>query len=37
MKRAAVLQGVRTMRFEEVYGRRLAGRLTAAEAAELLG
>lgn len=37
MKRAAVLEGVRMMRFRDVFGRREAGELSQLEAAELLG
>lgn len=37
MKRAEVLQGVRTMRFIDVLGRHESGDLSQAEAAELLG
>jgi transposase len=37
MKRAAVLEGVRMMRFWDVFGRREAGELSQMEAAELLG
>lgn len=37
MTRASVLQEVRQMRFEELYGRRLRRELTMAEAAEILG
>ena len=37
MIRAHVLQGVRQMRFEELYGRRHRRELTMAEAAEILG
>ena len=37
MIRAHVLQEVRQMRFEELYGRRHRRELTMAEAAEMLG
>ena len=37
MRRTEVLQGVRQMRFEEIHDRVRRGRLSAAEAAELLG
>jgi len=37
MDRSAVLQGVRVMRFEEVYGRHGRGRLGCEDAADLLG
>ena len=37
MTRARVLQEVRPMRFEELYGRRQRRELTMAEAAEMLG
>lgn len=37
MTRATVLQGVRQMRFEELYARRQRRELTMAEAAEMLG
>jgi hypothetical protein len=37
MGRLAVLQEVRIMRFENVYGRYFGGRLKCEEAAELLG
>jgi DNA-binding transcriptional regulator YiaG len=37
MTRARVLQEVRQMRFEELYGRRPRRELTMAEAAEILG
>lgn len=37
MKRARVLQEIRKMRFEELYGRWQAGRLMQEEAAEILG
>jgi Helix-turn-helix domain len=37
MRRTEVLQGVRQMRFEEIHDRVRGGRLSAAEAAELLG
>jgi transposase len=37
MKRTAVLQGVRTMRFEEIQARYARGGLTTMAAAELLG
>ena len=37
MTRARVLQEVRRMRFEELYGRRQRRELTMAEAAEMLG
>ena len=37
MKRTGVLQGVRTMRFEEIHERFRRGRLSALEAAEWLG
>lgn len=37
MDMARVLREVRLMRFEEVYDRRLGGRLTASEAADILG
>lgn len=37
MKKSEVLQGVRTMRFDEVYGRYSRGVLGCDEAAELLG
>lgn len=36
MKRTIVLQGIRNMRFEELYGRQQAGRLTQEEMAEVL-
>lgn len=36
MKRTMVLQGIRNMRFEELYGRQQAGRLTQEEMAEVL-
>jgi hypothetical protein len=36
MRRTNVLQGIRTMRFEELYGRQQAGRLTQEEMAEVL-
>ena len=37
MKRAEVLQGVRAMRFIDVFGRHESGTLSQAQAAELLG
>jgi transposase len=37
MRRTALLQEIRKMRFEEVYGRWDKGRLTQEEAAEILG
>ena len=37
MRRTEVLQGVRQMRFEEIHDSVRGGRLSAAEAAELLG
>jgi len=37
MDMARVLREVRLMRFEEVYDRRLGGRLTVSEAADILG
>lgn len=37
MGRAGVLQEVRVMRFEEVYGRHREGRLSCEEAADILG
>jgi transposase len=37
MDRSIVFQEVRKMRFEELYERRLGGRLTVAEAADILG
>jgi len=37
MKRTALLQEVRKMRFEEAYGGWKRGRLTQEEAARLLG
>lgn len=37
MKRAEVLQGVRRMRFIDVFGRHKSGNLSQGEAAELLG
>ena len=37
MEMARVLREVRLMRFEEVYDRRLGGRLTVSEAADILG
>jgi len=37
MRRSAVLQEIRLMRFEEIYGRFRVGRLSCEEAAELLG
>jgi len=37
MRRIEVLQGIRKMRFEEIYRRWDKGRLTQEEAAELLG
>ena len=37
MEMARVLREVRLMRFEEVYDRRLGGRLTVCEAADILG
>lgn len=37
MEMAKVLREVRLMRFEELYDRRLGGRLTAFEAADILG
>ena len=36
MKRTIVLQGIRNMRFEELYGRQQAGRLSQEEMAEVL-
>jgi len=36
MKRAMVLQEIRNMRFEEVYGRHQAGRRCPEEMAEIL-
>src|SRR5512134_712527 len=37
MRRTEVLQGLRRMKFEEVYGRWQQRRLSQAEAAEILG
>ena len=37
MEIARVLREVRLMRFEEVYDRRLGGRLMVCEAADILG
>jgi transposase len=37
MRRTEVLQGLRVMKFEDVYGRWQASRLSQAEAAEILG
>ena len=37
MGRGRVLSEVRAMRFEEVYGRYLCGRLSCEEAADVLG
>ena len=37
MRRSEIVQGVRMMRFEDVYGRFKARRLSCEEAAELLG
>ena len=37
MDRARVLQEVREMRFEEIYGRWTESRLTQEEAAQILG
>src|SRR5512147_325309 len=37
MRRTEVLQGLRLMKFEEVYGRTCRGGLSQAEAAEILG
>jgi transposase len=37
MRRTEVLQGLRRMRFEDIYGRWRARRLSQAEAAEILG
>ena len=37
MRRTEVLQGLRAMKFEDVYGRWQARRLSQAEAAEILG
>jgi hypothetical protein len=37
MGRAGVLQEIRVMRFEDVFGRHRSGRLSCEEAAELLG
>jgi transposase len=37
MRRTEVLQGLRRMKFEDVYGRWQAHRLSQAEAAEILG
>ncbi len=37
MRRTERLQGLRLMKFEEVYGRTLRGVLSVAEAAEVLG
>lgn len=37
MRRTEVLQGLRRMKFEDVYGRWQARRLSQAEAAEILG
>jgi len=36
MKRTMLLQGIRNMRFEQLYGRQQAGRLTQEEMAEVL-
>jgi hypothetical protein len=36
MRRTELLQGLRLMKFEEVYGRTCRGRLRQAEAAEIL-
>ena len=37
MRRTELLQGLRLMKFEEVYGRTYRGGLCQAEAAEILG
>ena len=37
MRRTELLQGLRLMKFEEVYGRTCRGALCQAEAAEILG
>jgi hypothetical protein len=37
MKRTGVLQGVRMLKFRDVFGRWEKGRLSELEAAELLG
>ena len=37
MRRTECLQGIRLMKFEEVYGRTRAGTLSQEEAAEMLG
>ena len=37
MRRTEVLQGLRRMKFEEIYGRWRQRRLSQAEAAEILG
>ena len=37
MNRAEVLQEVRLMKFEDVYFKQLAGRLTQEQAPEILG
>ena len=37
MRRTEQAQGLRLMKFEEVYGRTLRGELSQAEAAEILG
>ena len=37
MRRSEVLQEVRLMRFEEIYGQYRSSRLSCEEAAELLG
>ncbi len=37
MRRTEQLQGLRLMKFEEVYGRRFGGELSQLEAAEILG
>ena len=37
MKRTECFQGIRLMKFEEVYGRTRSGTLSQEEAAEILG
>ena len=37
MRRTECFQGIRLMKFEEVYGRTRAGTLSREEAAEILG
>ena len=37
MNKTRILQGVRIMRFEDLYERRTKGKLTVEEAAEMLG